>query len=177
MWTLLRPLKLSLQRWLQVRLKWCLSEEQAGLELQGSDAQATLRAVSALGLDETLDGVVPDSPSVGNIQQTLVEVQQQAQSGLAVVPAVLRVNFTEAQSGFLDLTLVSSKRCRSGQANRGVTGSLFLTFERSVSPVISSRVVGCGKPSVSVSAIASGADCANAIKFGCCWHHNSLDCC
>jgi hypothetical protein len=42
--------------------------------------------VAALGLDETLDGLVPDSPSVGNIQQTLVEVQQQAQSGLAVVP-------------------------------------------------------------------------------------------
>ena len=86
-----------------------LPEEQAGLQLQGSDAQATLRAVSALGLDETLDGVVPDSPSVGNIQQTLVEVQQQAQSGAAVVPAVLRVNFTEAQSGFLDLTLVPPK--------------------------------------------------------------------
>ena len=86
-----------------------LPEQQAGLQLQGSDAQATLRAVAALGLDESLDGVVPGSPSVGNIQQALVEVQQQAQSELAFVPAVLRVNFTEAQSGFLDLTLVPPK--------------------------------------------------------------------
>ena len=83
-----------------------LPEAQAGLQLQGSDAQATLRAVAALGLDESLDGFVPESPSVGTIQQALVEVQQKKESGLAVVPAVLRVNFTEAQSGFLDLTLV-----------------------------------------------------------------------
>ena len=86
-----------------------LPEQQAGLQLQGSDAQATLRAVAALGLDETLDGFVPDSPSVGTIQQSLVEVQQQTQSGLAVVPAVLRVNFTEVQSGFLDITFVPPK--------------------------------------------------------------------
>jgi len=38
-----------------------LPEEQAGLQLQGSDAQATLRAVAALGLDETLMVLFPDS--------------------------------------------------------------------------------------------------------------------
>ena len=84
-------------------------EDQAGLQLQESDAQATLRAVAALGLDETLEGPVPASPSVAQIQQSLLEVQQQTQSGEAVVPAVFRVNFTEAQSGFLDLTLVTAK--------------------------------------------------------------------
>jgi CHAT domain-containing protein len=113
-----------------------LPEEQAGLQLQGSDAQATLRAVAALGLDETLDGLVPDSPSVGNIQQTLVEVQQQAQSGLAVVPAVLRVNFTEAQSGFLDLTLVPPKgavQARRIEVSRARFSSLLKDLYRQLS--------------------------------------------
>ncbi len=86
-----------------------LSKDQASLQLQGSDAQATLRAVEALGLDETLDGSVPASPSVAQIQRSLLEVQQQTQSGVVVVPAVFRVNFTEAQSGFLDLTLVTAE--------------------------------------------------------------------
>jgi autotransporter-associated beta strand protein len=113
-----------------------LPEQQAGLQLQGSDAQATLRAVAALGLDESLDGVVPGSPSVGNIQQTLVEVQQQAQSGLAFVPAVLRVNFTEAQSGFLDLTLVPPKgavQARRIEVSRARFASLLKDLYRQLS--------------------------------------------
>ena len=71
-----------------------LCRDPAGLPLQGSDAQATLRAVAALGLDETINGAVPASPSVAQIQKSLLEVQQQTQSGVAVVPAILRVNFT-----------------------------------------------------------------------------------
>ena len=113
-----------------------LSEEQAGLELQGSDALATLRAVDALGLDETFDGSVPASPSVPQIQESLLEVQQQTQSGVAVVPAVFRVNFTEAQSGFLDLTLVTAKgaaQARRIEVSRARFASLLKDLYRQLS--------------------------------------------
>lgn len=71
--------------------------------------------MEALGLYETLDGSVLASPSVSQIQQSLLEVQQQTQIGEAVVPAVFRVNFTEAQTGFLDLTLVTAEGAAKAQ--------------------------------------------------------------
>ena len=85
-----------------------LSEDQAGLQLQESDGRATLRAVDGLRLEKTLNGLVPESPSVEQIQQSLLRVQQQRKSGKAIIPAVFQINFTEAQSSFLDLTLVTS---------------------------------------------------------------------
>ncbi len=83
-----------------------LPEDQAVLQLQESDGQATLRTVAALDLEESLKGIAPETPSVSQIQQSLREVQQQQPGRKALVPAVLQVRFTDAQTGFLDLTFI-----------------------------------------------------------------------
>ena len=88
-----------------------VAPEQAIAQLQQSDQAATSRTAALLGLDQVLQSALPSTPTVEDLQGVLDQVERQ---GFATSPAVLQVRFTStasdnAQAGFLDLTLISSK--------------------------------------------------------------------
>ncbi len=90
-----------------------VTPDQAADQLRSSDQVATLRTVSALGLDQAEQALIPPTPTVEELQTVLEQVESQR---LAERPAVLQVRFTKAtddqqgqKDGFLDLTLISAK--------------------------------------------------------------------
>lgn len=99
--------------------------EQIDAQLRGADQLSTERTVALLGLQEGFEGKLPETPTLDQIQRTLMRVEEisgdsvpltEGRGQEAVRPAVLQVRFTQRQGngvddkvGSLDLTLVTPR--------------------------------------------------------------------